>query len=78
MTSAPAADAEIQALCETARRLGDWMHVALCQRALDVLSLEPPSAPDAYRVAVAHARTWTVADARAECLRIITAHPDEP
>ena len=68
-------DDQLQAVADTARRARDWTRLALCQRALNVLSLEPPAAPAAYRVAVSLARTRSVADARAECLRGLTREP---
>jgi hypothetical protein len=68
-------DTQIEALADAARRMGNWTHLALCQRALNLLSLEPPHAPDEYRVAVARARTLSVPDAREECRRILTARP---
>jgi len=66
-------DAEIEALSETARRAEDWPIVALCQRALNLLSINPPHGPDPYRIAVAQARTRSMPDARRECARILTA-----
>jgi hypothetical protein len=73
MTPADPTDAQIHALADAARRLSDWTHLALAQRALNLFSLEPPHAPEPYRIAVARARTLSVADARAACLRVITA-----